>query len=302
MKGKRFKLKNYFPDLPDGWGLYNDKEIEEKKALNALVASKHYRDKFLSGDEEAIFDYVKNYDTCFREIWPLPDGSDFKCYADNNIFQDKQGRSWVIEQIEKWKAEGTTESYDKLKKLFKGYASLSGIKHKDISEDKTLFEAIKKRVNKVGTVTNAIESVSKKKGVSYETGREIYYKLKNIEKEFEEKKDITAKNLRLEFFIPTKGINIPTEYKEQFKKELSLYWEVELLRTYAVSFPHIRVGAYIYPDCRIEGPCLSLKEAISKVATDNNTPVDKLKSLYREYKQIEDIYFDQTRLNILSDL
>ncbi len=59
-KGTRFYLKRYFPDIPLGWGLYSEKEIEEKAyCMPFLDASMHFQKKFQDGDENAIFEFVK---------------------------------------------------------------------------------------------------------------------------------------------------------------------------------------------------------------------------------------------------
>ncbi len=153
-KRKRFSLQRDYPDLVKEH--YTPQRIEEWKAINILTASRQYRDRFLSGDEEAIFQFVKCCNECFREVWLFPDGSQMPCYSDNNIFRKEPGRSWVIEQIEKWKNEDTIESRKKLEKLFMAYVDSRGSKRKKHEEDHRIYSQIKEARRKTESVTKAI--------------------------------------------------------------------------------------------------------------------------------------------------
>jgi hypothetical protein len=278
-----------------GWGLYSPYELEDKKALNFLVASKQCKERFLSGEEKFIYGFVKNFNNCFRELWTMPDGETITCYNNNNIFKNGNGRSWVIEQIEKWKAEGTPEAKKKLEKLFTAYIDGRGKnKNRDFKEDVKIYKRIKKERDKGSSVKKAIDN-----GVYIQHNeRDIYYKQKKLEEE----KTITIKNMRLAYYLPTKGIKIPQEYQKQFKKEQSLYWEIELLRNNKVSFPHIRKEAYIYPDHREGKKTIPLKKAIEAISKKRKIEIKELKNLYTKYKELEATYYDSSRLEILKEL
>ncbi len=156
-RGRRFSLQRYYPDLVKEH--YTPERIEEWKAIHAIDASRQYRDRFLSGDEKAIFHFVKVCPECFREVWPFPDGSTIPCYSENNFFPEKSGRSWVIEQIEKWKNEDTKEARTKLKALFKAYTDSRGAKRKPPEEDQRIYSQIKKAYKKTKNLTDAIWKV-----------------------------------------------------------------------------------------------------------------------------------------------
>ncbi|MBI3584825.1 MAG: hypothetical protein HY096_12890 [Nitrospinae bacterium] len=57
-KRKRFTLRNFFPDLPEGWALYSEYDIESRKAFYFFYASKQYKEKFLNGDEDFIYNFT----------------------------------------------------------------------------------------------------------------------------------------------------------------------------------------------------------------------------------------------------
>ena len=185
-KGNRFYLKRYFSDIPLGWGLYSDEEIEEKVYCTPfLYASEHFQEKFQDGDESAIFKFVKNWPECFREVWPLPKDNFVPCYS-NNIIRKPGGRSWIVEQIEKWKAEDTPEARKKIKKLFSAYADSRGQKNKMPGEDWEIYRQIKKKLNRKsrlsrGDITKAIlEVVNSNNRIEKELNLDLQRRLMGI--------------------------------------------------------------------------------------------------------------------------
>lgn len=282
-KKKRFTLKDFYPNLPEGWALYSPNEVEEKgKATPFIYASKHFRDKFLSGDESAIYIFVKNFDECFREKWTLPDGSAIDCYTNNNIERGGNGRSWVIEQIEKWKKEGTPKAKKKLKKLFTAYTDGRGKgKDKDPKGALEIYERIEKE-RKTKSVAKAVTHINKMGGEIFQhTERDKYYEVK---KHIEEK-EITERNLRFEYYFPLKGIPIPDSYKKQFLKELKLYTEVELLTRGIIGFHCYRKEAInTIGYHRSRAKTIPLEEAIKQVAKENKISSDTLNNIYTIYE------------------
>ena len=324
-KRNRFSIKRYFPDLPPGWGLYSDMELEEKTHFTRfLEGTQYYFKLFQSGNEQAIFEFVKKCPECFREVWPLPDASFATCYSDNNFFL-KGRRSWVIEQIEKWKAEDTPEARKKLKKLFSAYADSRGQREKPAKNDWLIYRQIKDRIGKGKTFEKAVEGLINDaddgkldseiqevvaKNVQddqvgyYNTFREIYYKLSKLEKEYNEDAKVTEKNLRFQYFLPHKGkMTIPKNYVDQFQEEYSLYFAVEWLRKGFISFPSLREGLLVYPGVRpFEEERLPLKKALEKVSKEKKVSLDKLKEIYTNLKNIEAIYFGSACLDVLKEL
>ncbi|MBI4377597.1 MAG: hypothetical protein HY578_00715 [Nitrospinae bacterium] len=289
-KKKRFTLKDFYPDLPEGWGLYSPNEVEEKgKTIPFIYASKYYREKFLSGDESAIYDFVKNYDNCFREKWVLPDGSAVDCYTNNNIERGGNGRSWVIEQIEKWKKEGTPEAKKKLKKLFVSYTDSRGKgKYNDPKKALGIYERIEKE-RETKSVREAVTHITNMGGEVFQhTERDKYYEVKKCIEKGREEKDITEKNLRFEYFFPTKGINIPIKYREHFLKELILYREVELLTRGVIRFHCYRQEAKdTIRYHRNREKTIPLEKAIKQVAKRNKISPAAIKDIYTIYKGYE---------------
>jgi hypothetical protein len=325
-KRKRFDdFHRYYPDLPRGWGLYDDKEIEEKVFwATFLYASKHFEEKFRAGDEEVIFKFVKNYPESLREVWTFPDGTTHPCYSNNNVFLREHGRSWVIEQIEKWKNENTKGARKKLKDLFKNYTDGRGREAKPPKNDWIIYRQIKERISKGMKFDDAVFDLMKKaddgcldpetqkiltKHINddeagyYNTFNEIYHELKKLEKKYEEEQPITEKNLRFEYFLPHKGVKIPKKYEAQFNKELSLYCAVEWLRKGFISFPRIRSRLSIYSGVKpFEEERLPLKEALERVSKEKNVPLNKLKEIYTNLKNLEALYYDSDRLEVLKEL
>jgi hypothetical protein len=126
-----------------------------------LEASRQFRNRFLSGDEKAIFQFVKACPDCFREVWPFPDGSTISCYSGNNIFREKNGRSWVIEQIERWRAEGTPAAMRKLKRLFTAYVDCRGRRDSDLvtQADMKLYDFLKSEIDKGKKLSKVLKGI-----------------------------------------------------------------------------------------------------------------------------------------------
>ncbi|MCX5816256.1 MAG: hypothetical protein NTX75_08450 [Proteobacteria bacterium] len=287
-KDPRFTIKNYYPELPEGWALYSEADLEAYRVTRFIEQSLHYQERFLAGDENAIYEFVKSNEHCFREVWKIDTGI-LTCYSDNNVAGQNQDQSWVIKQIEKWKAEGTKQSKAKLKKLFTAYIDSRGNPGVGYDFDNlVVYRYIEDARLKGLTVEEAINNLTredyKKLGISckgWDAFQKIYYGLKALEDDVK----TTEANLRFEYFFPTKGITISKKYKEQFLRELSLYWQVELLTTGAISFPHYRHEAYIYPDYNFNCPMLPLDEAINKVSEDKNINIENLTEIYRIYSR-----------------
>jgi hypothetical protein len=323
---KRFYLKRYFPDLPDGYGLYDDKEIEEKRQwVPFLMESKHYKTQFESGDENAIFTFARSCPYCLREVWIFSDGTSANCYSHNNFFPGEHGRSWVIEQIEKWMAEDTPETKNKLKRFFSAYHDSRGHKEKPVEIDLFIYRQLKERINNGMSFDNAVTAlitdahdgklgkdgrnmlaphIGDDEAGYYNTFHEIYYGLQRLEQEYLKDKPKTIENLRFEYFIPAYGATIPAEYEEQFKKELSLFCDVEWERKGYIDFPRLRPGVYVYAgikDFREER--LPLKATLEKASKKRNVPLEELTRIYKDLKHIEASYFDKPdRLDVLKEL
>ena len=323
-KRDRFYLKRYFPDIPLGWGLYGDKEIEEKAyCMPFLHASSHFQEKFQNGDESAIFKFVKKWPECFREVWPLPDGNFVPCYL-NNIIRKPGGRSWVVEQIEKWKAEGTPEAGKNLKKLMSAYSDRRGKPQKPANDDWPIYRELRDRIDKGktfdmafgdlmndaynGKLNSDIQKLLKKyvedgDADAFNTFHEIYYDLSKLDKTHLNENIIIVKNFRFQFFLPYKNVTIPEKYEKQFRQELSLYCDVEWLRKGFISFPHLREGLDIYTGVRpFEEERLPLKKALEKVSKDRNVPIHELTETYKSLKDIEALYFSSDHSNLLKEL
>jgi hypothetical protein len=324
-KKNRFYLKRYFPDLPAGWGLYDDKEIEEKLQWERfLMESRHYKTQFESGDENAIFTFARSCQNCLREVWTFSDGTSANCYSHNNFFSGEHGRSWVIEQIERWKAEGTPQAKNKLKRFFSAYSDSRGQKEKPVEIDLFIYRQLKERIDNGVSFNNAVEALiddahEGKLGKEahkmlaphifddqvgyYNTFHEIYYKLQRLEREYLKDKPTTIENLRFEYFTPMVGATIPVEYEEQFKRELSLFCDVEWERKGFISFPQLRQGIYVHSGMKpFREERLPLRAALEKVSKKTNVPLDELTQTYSDLKHIEASYFENDCLKILNEL
>lgn len=324
-KENRFTRKRYFPDLPDGWGLYDDKEIEEKVQWAPFLSeSLHYKTLFESGKEEAIFEFARNCPYCLREVWTFSDGTTEECYSRNLTFPVKHGRSWVIEQIEKWKMEGTPEAKKKLNRFFSAYTDSRGRKEKPIEIDLFIYRQLKKRIDNgmsfddavTALITDANDGKLGKEGSEmlapfiaddnagyYNTFHEIYYALQKLEREYLKDKEATIENLRMEYFLPAIGATIPEEYEEQYKKELSLFCDVEWERKGHVEFPQRRPGVYVKTGMKnFREARLPLKAALEKVSRERDVPLDELKQIYSDLKHIEFSYYENDCLEILKEL
>lgn len=227
-KKNRFSLQRYYPDLIKKH--YSPTEIEEWKAIYILEASRQYKNRFLSGDENAIFHFVKAYSESLREIWSFPNGSTIPCYSKNNIFPGGHGRSWVIEQIEKWKSEDTKQAREKLMKLFKAYVDGRGAKRKSPEEDLRIYNQIKKSLMKTKNLPKAIWAVvDKNNKIDNEFDRKRQVLLLEKAEDIRQKKevrDLIAKEnnipkRKLIAFVKS-GSSIFNTYKE-------IYYEVEKL-------------------------------------------------------------------------
>ena len=88
----------------------------------------------------------------------MPDGDFVPCYS-NNIIRRPGGRSWVVEQIEKWKAEDTQEARKNLKKLFSAYSDSRGQREKPKKADWLICRQLKDRISKGKTFEKAVEDL-----------------------------------------------------------------------------------------------------------------------------------------------
>jgi len=165
---------NYFYFDPELY--FQSPEEQRKKLLDVDLSfteprSKHFRKKFEAGDEEAIFEFVKESVFCFQ--YP-----------------------WVTDQIEKWSIEGGQENREKLKRLFKCYIGDSRGRTSNLKEivkrDQTIFCEIAKFKKKfprkplgeiVGMVASKLwpedENLEKE-----ETVWLVYKKYKRVSKHF----------------------------------------------------------------------------------------------------------------------
>lgn len=242
-KKKRFDdFYRYYPNVPIGQGIFSKEEIEELSYAHFLNASKHFEEKFQAGDEQAIFRFVKQNPECFREVWLFPSGKAHPCYSQNNVFIRKTGRSWVIEQIEKWKADDTPEAHRKLKKLFKAYTDGRGQKRKASAEDWRIYNQIRRAYKKSNNLTAAIwKVVDSNNKIETELSKELQRRLlketspKMDRRKLKEKLDpiieeTGIKQRKLMAYIKTNKTIFNT-YREIYYKLSKLEKEFEKLRS-----------------------------------------------------------------------
>lgn len=206
----------------------------------------------------------------------------------NNLFKpDDNLSSWVIDQIEKWKSEGTPEAKKKLRKLFMAYIDGRGKgKDKDPKGALEIYKRIEKK-RKIKSVAKAITHTNRMGGEIFQhTERDKYYEVKKIIEE----KEITERNLRFEYYFPTKSIPIPDSYKKQFLKELKLYMKLSLLTKGKITFSCYRKEAQnvINLNLRFSERTISLEKAIKQIAKKEKIKPATLENIYILYKKYED--------------
>jgi len=121
--------------------------------------SKLYRDRFLSGDEDAIFEYCGNYIHAFRAVW-------------------------VVEQIEQWRSQETDESMGKLKRLLGTYSDTRGATRSSqlsdlLIEDSEICREIKLLRMGGVSVDRAAREAGSKWNKGHSTVKSIYYGYKS---------------------------------------------------------------------------------------------------------------------------
>ena len=121
--------------------------------------SEYYQREYEAGDDDAIFEYVK------EDVWAFR-------------------APWVTEQLEKWRLEGTTISRKKCRDLMMSYTPAQGkTSHEEmlyiVQRDQEIFKAVLK-LSRMGVPLSSLkkdggcyERVAKEFNLSFESVKEI---------------------------------------------------------------------------------------------------------------------------------
>lgn len=113
-----------------------------------------FRKKFDQGDLEVIFRFAQEDNWCFRS-------------------------QWFVNQLEKWKLQGTLKDKNNLRKLFKCYLDQRGVRNTDtyieaIERDQRVFKHIIGLKQKGVSLEVAFEKAEKELKISYREANKIW--------------------------------------------------------------------------------------------------------------------------------